>query len=404
MTHIDPPAADGPRRRTDITPSKLRDLEVCPLKAHFRHGMGLSEPGDEHREVGGIVHACLAAVARPRLPGGELPPAHAVHEGELFAALEAHGGSPGAVRRAAEILVPLAPALDFSTALAVEARWQLELGWDPESGWAIVAGGRWDRVDRLPDGTLRLIDYRTGTIHGRAELTTDDQVSLRLAAVRARWPEAPRVEALVWWVDRDVQVTVPWTQQDDWFARLRARIGYRQLERGDSMPRVGKHCARCPFQDRCWAYQEELRALEAAPPARSASWDDPRWLLTERERLKRVAALAEAGRRELDEAIRVRIGGGRELRAGDLRARVITRRLRGWSAQVIPALARALDRDPLQLLEEVGQVSTGKLKAVLREAPDHAHEIADAHATQDATVYVEVREVAPFRDDGQGAP
>ncbi|MGE0709134.1 MAG: PD-(D/E)XK nuclease family protein [Planctomycetota bacterium] len=389
------------RRRTDVTPTQLRDLEACPLRAHLRHRCGLTDPGDEQREVGGIVAACLAAVTRPRLAQGELR-GRAVAAGELLAALEARGGSPGAVRRAAEILEPLASQLDLAHTVAVEDSWQLEVGRDPRTGWAIVAGGRFERVDRLPDGTVRLVDYRTGRVRSREELLREGQVGLRLAALRALHPGA-RVEALVWWVDQDVQVSVPWSEREDWFARLRVRIAYGQLQRGESTPRVGAPCARCPFRQRCWAYQEELRTLEAAPPAASARRDDPRWLLEERERLKQVAALAEAGRRDLDEAIRARIDARGELRAGDLRARLITRRLHGWSPLALPIVADALQRDALELLEEVGQVSTTKLRALLQDVPEEARAAVEAHATRDVTQYVEVREVAPFRGDGEEA-
>lgn len=384
-----------PRWRTDITPTKLRDLQVCPLKAHFRHDLGLTDPGHEGREVGGIVHHCLTRIARPRLTQ-ELPGDQAVHPDELTRALEEEGGSPRAVERAAEILQQVAGDLDFSHTIAVDEPWQLDLGRDEATGRRIVAGGRFDRVDRLADGSIRLYDYRTGRPRGRQDLVTDDQVGLRLAAARSVWPEAHRLDAAVWWVDRDLLVTIPWTEREDRFARLRARIGYRQLNRRDRTARVGEHCADCPYRARCQAYQEEQRRLEAAPVVRTERWNDARWLLEERERLKQVAVLAETGRRELDEAIRARIGQERELRAGDLRAKVITRRMRGWSVEAIPALAVALDRDPIRLLEEVGQVSTGKLKLLLREAPEEARRVARSHATHDATTYVEVREVAPF--------
>ncbi|MGE3376472.1 MAG: RecB family exonuclease [Vicinamibacteria bacterium] len=390
------PPLTSDRHRADITPTKLRELQRCPQRAFFVHGLGLADPGHEAREVGGIVHDVLARVARERL--GVAEPSARVQAAELRRALEDRGGSPGAVVRAAELLDALAPELSFAHTVAAKERWQLRLGHDEESGLPIVAGGRWDRVDRLPDGTTRIVDYRTGRLLGRAELRFDDQVGLRLAAARARWPEAPRVEALVWWVDQDARVTVPWTRREDEFARLRARIGYRQLRRGDQTPRLGAHCADCPFRGRCDAYQEELRRLEAAPPDRAQDGETPRRLLEERERLKQVAALAEGARRDLDERIRRRIGDRGELRAGDLRAKLVTRRRRDVSPRVLRTLATSLDRDPLDLLEEVGQVSATKLRTLLDGAPEEARRAVEAQVCHDATSYVEVREVAPLAD------
>ena len=77
--------------------------------------------------------------------------------------------------------------------------------------------------------------------------------------------------------------------------------------------------------------------------------------------------------------------------------------VRGWEPRALPILAQVLERDPIGLLEEVGQVSTTKLRALLREASDEAREAADADATSDAISYVDVREVAPFREPGEEA-
>ncbi len=399
-----PPApAKGARPFADVTPTLVRELERCPLRAALGRERaapspaGLAELADERREVGRLVHACLAAAGRRRLPGRELPAFHRPTAPELVTLLEQVGGPPAALRRAAELLEALAAELDLSRLIAVEEPWQLEIGRDPDTGRPVVAGGRFERVDQLRDGTIRLVDVRTGKrALSRAELLTESALGLHLAAARARWPFAPRIEALVWWIERDVRVSVPWTEREDWFARVRARAAYHALRRDERSARVGEHCASCPFAGRCEAYAERQRALAAAAPSAPRAEEDPAVLLAERRRLQEVAQLARTGKAELDRALRARLERGEEVRGGGLRAKVITRRKAEWSPGVIPVLARALGRDPAELLTEVGRVCPEKLEALLRRSPPEATRIAEEHQSRDAIVYLEVRECAPF--------
>jgi len=120
------------RWRADVTPTKLRELQRCPQRAFFVHGLGLNDPGHEAREVGGIVHDVLARVAHTRIGAGEL--FATVRVDDLRRALEERGGSPGAVERAAELLDALASELSFLHTVAVQEPWQLRLGHDEESG------------------------------------------------------------------------------------------------------------------------------------------------------------------------------------------------------------------------------------------------------------------------------
>ena len=70
-----------------------------------------------------------------------------------------------------------------ATAIAVEADFMLEI--DPgDGGEPIAFAGRIDRIDRHPDGSIEVIDYKTGRSKTQREVDADDQLSAYALALR----------------------------------------------------------------------------------------------------------------------------------------------------------------------------------------------------------------------------
>jgi len=68
-----------------------------------------------------------------------------------------------------------------------------------------TVGGRVDRVDRHPDGSYELIDYKTGAAKTAAELADDLQIALYRYAAREAW-DIEAADGAYWYVLDDEKV------------------------------------------------------------------------------------------------------------------------------------------------------------------------------------------------------
>jgi len=108
--------------------------------------------------------------------------------------------------------------------------------------------GRMDRIDEEPDGTLHIIDYKTG--EPPAEI---DARQIRLYAIMVERELARTVsKASFWYLDDGTT----WTEGlDDSVKRLALQdmlTAVEEMQRtSDSTPSIGTHCAHCPYLYAC---------------------------------------------------------------------------------------------------------------------------------------------------------
>lgn len=132
--------------------------------------------------------------------------------------------------------------------LLVEAYFQIDLAPD------VLLFGRMDRIDEEPDGSLHVIDYKTG-----AHPEEVDASQLRLYAIMIEEKlERPVSRASFWYLD-DGYV---WTTElsGDWKeATLReALAAVRTMQRQTEFPpTIAPHCAHCPYLYAC-AVRDEI--------------------------------------------------------------------------------------------------------------------------------------------------
>ncbi|MDB5098339.1 MAG: recombinase RecB [Cyanobacteria bacterium RYN_339] len=115
-----------------------------------------------------------------------------------------------------------------------------------------------DRVDRLPDGSLELIDYKSG----RALITTavKQQLAIYRYLVEATTGELPRAVAIHHLATgAKLPVELP---AAEWRGLLDgAAEGARAIEAEEDFdPQTGRHCDWCDFKHRCPAYKREHNA------------------------------------------------------------------------------------------------------------------------------------------------
>lgn len=166
--------------------SSLSTYEGCPLRYAFRYVERV--PGEERPgqyAFGSAVHRAFEVFIRERIrargagaPGPEPDLLGAVLDAEL----DGSGLSPDEVaearRRAEPVLVRF---------LAMEAGREadpvaVELGFGvdvvlPDGAGAIRFVGYLDRVDRAPDGSTEIVDYKTGRSRDQADVDRDRQLT-----------------------------------------------------------------------------------------------------------------------------------------------------------------------------------------------------------------------------------
>lgn len=111
--------------------------------------------------------------------------------------------------------------------------------------------GRVDRVDRLPDGTHELIDYKTGRPRSREELREDVQLSLYALAARECW-QLERSQQSYYYLLDDEKVPLPDGGRGlDWVRDTVEDVGEAIMqERFDPTPSKSA-CAICDYRIAC---------------------------------------------------------------------------------------------------------------------------------------------------------
>ncbi len=180
---------------SSISPSSLELLGKCPLAWFYRHALGLRPPSDpeynpdtwlDSLDRGSLLHEVYEEIGtryrgrQAEIAGAD---AHSVAIGianSVIARWHAKVPPPGQTvfeAEAAELRAAAISFVEMERELARRgdaAEWiELELsfgrdgkpgGYPLGDGRTLGIFGRTDRVDRLPDGGLRVIDYKTGKV------------------------------------------------------------------------------------------------------------------------------------------------------------------------------------------------------------------------------------------------
>lgn len=206
---------------------QLEDHALCGFRALGRRLLGIAADDEDDEELGrkergALLHRVLERFHRRALDEGRRPDdrelLREVVEAETaaFAALE-HVGHPALWQlRRAQILEELSEVIEAdaeATPVELERRFGFPDSWPALRIGDVHVRGAIDRIDRLADGSLQIIDYKSGRLDHRLRRklqgapTPEFQLALYVAEVRQEHPST-RVEA-VYLSLRDAQKTKP---------------------------------------------------------------------------------------------------------------------------------------------------------------------------------------------------
>ncbi len=243
----------------------------CPLQYKYEHLLRIPKRGNANQSFGQSVHGTLqeaferyrarSAVATPTLfdpaagvqrPFGAVVPLDELLEiyrekfiDEWYASADARTKRYEAGRAA---LTAYAKRIAEQTIDLAG----LEVGFTLKFGDAVVKG-RIDRIDRLADGTVHIIDYKTG--RAKDDPDKDQLFIYQLAALRVLDMKPSKMSYL--YLEGDTEVSFLGTNEElsDFEERIVKLVG--QMRTSDFAPTPAVHvCKFCDFRDIC-----ESRAL-----------------------------------------------------------------------------------------------------------------------------------------------
>jgi hypothetical protein len=223
--------------------------------------------------------------------------------------------------------------------LAVEKEFNLEVGGGMGEGF--VVNGFLDRVDKLADDWIAIVDYKSNRmLFYKDELETDLQMSIYGLVARAYWPWAKRISFVFHMLRHDChQGTVRSQAQIDDAAGYVVALGRRTEDPNQPWTaKLNANCCYCDSRRRCATYAE---AVEGRHEVARVDRSDFAEVCAAREKLHKIAKAAYARKAELDDVIKARLAQEGEFTLGGFHYRTIDQTSVSYPLERLPTLERA---------------------------------------------------------------
>lgn len=345
--------------------TRLSKFEQCP-KAFELHYIRKerSEP-NQNLLFGSLIHQVLEEYVRSRWEARYRGP---VEFDELRDILKARWTQAGIAsvepfEEGAEILRDFAaksPPFDPDRILGVETEFAIPVG-------PFTVKGYIDRIDRLEDGGVEVVDYKTNRmIFSEEEVAHDLQLSTYALAAHELFPDAPEVKLSFHLLRHGIKMTATRSEEQLQAARDYIETLGRQTEEATEYPaRLNSYCCWCDHKQQCAAY---ARALLGEHEEIAEDLDHLERIAREREQVAYVAKVAYARKAKLEGILKAHLKDQDELVLGGMRYWLgTTTRLDYPREQTLAILADTTGQEPDALAERLLAVDKAQVDALLKQ-------------------------------------
>lgn len=257
------PRRDG--RLLELSASSLQDYENCPLKYKLRYDWRLPEDASAALQFGSAMHLALKAYFDGVRAGRPL------HEDSVIDSFLDEFGkakiddevqrdlytSQGREQLSAFLRSPLArPA---NNVLETERRFKVEIG-------GAKVKGRFDRVDRLANGDVAIIDFKTGKAKTQDDADDSLQLSVYALAAKALGHSASSLVFINLQNGTAIESRRAPKQLSE--AEEQVRTIAAKIAAGEFDPRPSGACLWCSYQTICPKHEEPLPRPATSQPAK----------------------------------------------------------------------------------------------------------------------------------------
>ncbi len=352
-------------KNSHLSYSRIAKFEQCPLAFKFRYVDGRASGSNAAAVLGKTVHGTLEALLNEVIEQEHNGPLSEERALTLFKEQWAGGGISGmdAYQDGVEMLrsfIRREGEINHLDILAVEQEFHLPAG-------PFVVLGYIDRVDRIDDETIRIIDYKTNRIlFSRNEVDSSLQMSIYHAAVQRLWPWAKNVRLAFNMLRHglDMETTRTPEQVEAALAYVEA-MGKATETATDFPPHLNANCIYCDHKDSCPAFSEALKGKVQSVASDLANLES---VSREREEIARVLKALGSRKDELETILKTQLEDKDELLLAGMRYRMFNAARYSYPVdETVTTIARVSGLTPDSLLPRLVSIDNKRLDAVLKD-------------------------------------
>lgn len=245
-----------------LSPSAIEAYETCPLKFKIRYDWRLPEEPTAALQYGGIMHKLLKEyfdqVNAGNTPADEQMLAQfraELAQAKLEDPLQRELYERDGTQQLTDFLAARRADAGSFEVVSTEKQFKVEIA-------GVQVSGRIDRIDRMPDGAIRIVDYKTGKAKDQKDADKSLQLSIyALAAAKLDAKLTPN-RLVLYNLVTNAPVVTKRTPEALQKATDKVRDVAAKIRAGDFAPDPGYHCKWCGYKDLCPATEERLVRIE----------------------------------------------------------------------------------------------------------------------------------------------
>jgi len=345
--------------------TKLSRYETCPrsFKLHYID-KARPEPGVPLR-FGKALHEVCERLMRMHISVGRVGQLEADIATDLWSRTwSKHALTDFALFREGltivENFVRDAGLVDPLSILAIEEKFEISIG-------GVNVLGFIDRVDRIADDAIEVIDYKSNRLMcSRAELDHDLQLSIYCIAARKLFPWAKRVKLTHHYLRYGKRMSTSRSVEDLRAVALYVQTLDQQMQdEREWKAQLNPNCQYCEHRGNCLEYQKAVAGNVEVVASDSA---DLEHVAREREQVAALAKIHYARKRELDEILKAALTHSPALELAGKTFRIAHTTKRRYPIDLtVAALAKAGSMDEGDVRSRVVGIEKPKLDALLRK-------------------------------------